>query len=81
MEIHTCKICGCTFNTQYTHAEYCGDQCRNEAKRRRDAARIRTGRRRRKKGNYPSISEIIKQAALMGVSYGGYVNMRRLGKV
>lgn len=81
MEIHICKICGKPFLTRYKQAIYCDDKCREEAARRRDAARSRAGRWKKHKADYMSIYDIIRKATQLGMSYGEFVSMRSIGKI
>lgn len=81
MELHICKICGSEFETRYKQSEYCSEYCRKEAARRREASRVRIGRWHKRKADYFSIDDIVKQATALGLSYGKYVSMRSIGKI
>ncbi len=80
-EIHICKICNKVYETRYKQSEYCSDECRAIAEKKRQAARVRVGRRQKRKANYMSIGDIIKQADIMGISYGKFVSLRSIGKI
>ncbi len=81
MEEHICRICGKKFKTKYKQAEYCSDECRKEAARRRDAARVRIGRWRKRKVDNLTLEDLIKQATAADMSYGNFVSMRSIGKI
>ena len=70
MEIHVCKICKRTYETRYKQSEYCSDECRQIAEQQRQAARVRVGRRRKRKVDYISIQDIIKQADILIAAIG-----------
>ena len=82
METVKCAICGKSFETVYSHAKYCGEECSREAARRRDALRVRTGRRkRRKRCDTKSLKELVAAADAANISYGKYICLRSMYKV
>lgn len=87
MEIRKCLYCGKEFSTEIKCRKYCTDSCRETAHwkrtcaKRREATLIKHELERAKKNRVSELSRLEAEARKLGLSYGQYDMLKRMGKI